>query len=74
MDIIVTEHGIADLRNLSPRERSAQIIEKCAHPDYKELLRDYKRRAEAEKGHEPHLLSEVFSWHQRLKDTGTMMP
>lgn len=74
VDIIVTEHGIADLRNLSPRERSAQIIEKCAHPDYKELLRDYKRRAEAEKGHEPHLLGEAFSWHQRLKDTGTMMP
>jgi succinyl-CoA:acetate CoA-transferase len=72
VDIIVTEYGIADLRGLSPRERSAEIIEKCAHPDYKELLRDYKRRAEAGKGHEPHLLYEAFSWHERLRMIGTM--
>ncbi|MDR3355266.1 MAG: acetyl-CoA hydrolase/transferase family protein [Synergistaceae bacterium] len=73
VDIIVTEHGIADLRGLSPRERSNEIIEKCAHPDYKELLRDYKRRAEAGKGHEPHMLYEAFTWHERLRLLGTMM-
>lgn len=74
VDLIVTEYGVADLRGLSPRERANEIIEKCAHPDYRELLRDYKRRAEAEKGHEPHLLCEAFSWHERLKNTGSMMP
>jgi succinyl-CoA:acetate CoA-transferase len=74
VDVIVTEYGIADLRGLSPRERSEEIIKKCAHPDYSELLRDYKRRAEAEKGHEPHLLEEAFSWHVRLKKNGTMKP
>jgi succinyl-CoA:acetate CoA-transferase len=73
-DIIVTEHGVADLRGMSPRERSLEIIKKCAHPDYKELLSDYRNRAEAGKGHEPHLLSEAFSWHERLRTTGTMMP
>ncbi|MDR3255420.1 MAG: acetyl-CoA hydrolase/transferase family protein [Synergistaceae bacterium] len=72
VDIIVTEYGIADLRGLSPRERSEEIIKKCAHPDYQELLRDYKRRAELGKGHEPHLLYEAFSWHERLRVIGTM--
>jgi succinyl-CoA:acetate CoA-transferase len=72
VDLIVTEYGVADLRGLSPRERSREIIERCAHPDYKEPLRDYKRRAEEGKGHEPHLLGEAFSWHERLRTNGTM--
>ncbi|MDR1649781.1 MAG: succinate CoA transferase [Synergistaceae bacterium] len=74
VDVIVTEHGVADLRGLSPRERSEEIIKKCSSPDYRELLQDYKRRAEAQRGHEPHLLAEVFSWHGRLNETGTMKP
>jgi succinyl-CoA:acetate CoA-transferase len=74
VDVIVTEYGVADLRGLSPRERAKEIIEKCSHPDYKELLLDYKKRAEAEKGHEPHLLAEAFSWHERLRLTKTMKP
>ncbi|MDR1915325.1 MAG: succinate CoA transferase [Synergistaceae bacterium] len=72
VDIIVTEYGAADLRGLSPRERSNEIIEKCSHHDYKELLRDYKKRAEINKGHEPHLLNEAFSWHERLRLLGSM--
>lgn len=39
--VIVTEQGYADLRGLAPRERAIKIIENCAHPDYKEQLRDY---------------------------------
>ena len=73
VDIIVTENGIADLRGLSPRERSAEIVGKCCHADYRELLRDYVKRAEAGGGHEPHILAEAFSWHERLKNAGTMM-
>lgn len=38
--IIVTEQGLADLRGLNPSQRAALIIEKCAHPDYKEQLWD----------------------------------
>jgi succinyl-CoA:acetate CoA-transferase len=72
VDIIVTEYGIADLRGLSPRERSKEIIDKCAHPDYQDALRDYKRRAELGKGHEPHILYEAFSWHERLRVIGSM--
>lgn len=74
--ILVTEQGIADTRGLSPRQRSRVIIEKCAHPDFKPLLEDYVARAEAEGvgGHTPHLLDEALSWHQRFKETGTMLP
>ncbi|KAG6916363.1 hypothetical protein DXG01_007199 [Tephrocybe rancida] len=54
LDVVVTEQGLADLRGLSPRERAPLIIEKCAHPDYKESLRE--RGA----GHEPHMLRNAF--------------
>jgi len=67
VDVVVTEYGVADLRGLSPRERARQIVEKCAHPDYRPLLKDYMRKAESEGGHEPHLLDECFSKHLREK-------
>jgi acyl-CoA hydrolase len=74
VDIIVTEHGVADLRGLSPRERAGEIIKKCAAPSYRELLNDYRKRAEAGKGHEPHILREAFSWHVNLAEKGSMRP
>lgn len=40
LDVIVTEQGLADLRGLSPRQRAPLIIEKCAHPDYRDQLMD----------------------------------
>lgn len=75
VDIIVTEQGLADLRNKSPRERAAEIIEHCAHPDYQPLLRSYyeKARAQTQGAHIPHLLDECFSFHTRYLQTGTMM-
>jgi succinyl-CoA:acetate CoA-transferase len=68
----VTEQGLADLRGLDPRERAKEIIEKCAYPDYKPLLWDYFHEAEARGGHEPHILSKAFDFHQRLAEKGTM--
>ena len=73
--VFVTEYGYADLRGLSPKERAEVIIEKCAHPDYKEMLRDYVRRAaQSSKLQTPHLLKEALSWHQRFLDTWSMLP
>lgn len=73
--VIVTEQGVADLRGLDPRERPEVIIENCAHPDYRDLLRDYYRRAMQQAGgHVPFLLDEAFSWHMRYRETGTMLP
>lgn len=71
--VIVTEQGVADLRGLSPQERAEAIIENCAHPDYKEKLRDYYNRAKEGKfKHTPHLLKEALSWHEKFLETGNM--
>jgi len=73
VDVIVTEHGWADLRGLSPRERAEAIINRCAHPDYKDLLWSYYREAvEKVGGHMPHILSKAFMLHQRYLETGSM--
>ncbi len=74
--VLVTEQGLADLRGLSPRRRSRVVIDKCAHPDYRDALHDYVARAEsvADAGHTPHLLGDALSFHQRFLDTGSMRP
>jgi acetyl-CoA hydrolase/succinyl-CoA:acetate CoA-transferase len=73
VDVIVTEHGLVDTRPLTPRQVAEQIIKKCAHPDYRDLLWDYYQRAvHSTGGHEPHLLDEVFSFHQRFMAYGDM--
>lgn len=72
VDIVATEWGLADLRGLAPRERAAMIIERCVHPDYRDELRSYYRRACAVGGHTPHLLGEAFEWHRRYAATGSM--
>lgn len=74
VQVLVTEQGLADLRHLAPRERARTIIENCAHPKYRELLRDYLRDAERRGGHTPHDLGVALSWHQRFVDTGSMLP
>ncbi|MFN7103516.1 MAG: acetyl-CoA hydrolase/transferase family protein [Pseudorhizobium sp.] len=74
VDILVTEQGLADLRELAPRERALQIIEHCVHPDFKEAISDYFRRACDRGGHTPHLLEEALSWHERARTGGTMVP
>ena len=73
VDVIVTEQGLVDTRNLTPRQVAKAIIKQCAHPDYRDLLWDYYSRAvHRTGGHEPHLLGEAFSFHQRFMETGDM--
>jgi len=76
VQVIVTEQGLADLRGLSPKQRAQTIIENCAHPDYKPMLRDYFNRAREHSygQHAPCLPAEALSWHQRFIDTGSMLP
>ncbi len=76
VSVIVTEQGLADLRGLSPKQRARKIIEHCAHPDYRDLLRDYFDRAVRDSygKHTPHLLTESLPWHQRWLETGDMRP
>lgn len=74
VDVLVTELGYADLRGLAPRERVPVIIENCAHPDYRDVLRDYYEQAKQQVGGQtPHILSEAFALHDKLRKTGSML-
>ncbi|MBR1484074.1 MAG: succinate CoA transferase [Prevotella sp.] len=70
VNIIVTEQGIADLRGKSPAQRAEIIIENCAHPDYRPILREYLRIAKG--GHTKHNLPAAFAMHDTLARKGDM--
>lgn len=72
VDVLITEHGYADLRGLAPRERVGLIIKHCADPAYRPQLRSYYEEAVGRGGHTPHVLEKAFSWHQRMAEKGTM--
>jgi succinyl-CoA:acetate CoA-transferase len=57
-----TEHGLADLRGQSPKQRAATIIEKTADPSFRRALKDYFERAclMSPGKHTPHLLDEAL--------------
>ena len=76
VDVIITEQGVADLRNKSPRERAMTIINNCAHPDYQPLLKQYYEEAleQTHGAHTPHMLDKCFAFHQRFLETGHMLP
>ncbi|MCQ6282044.1 acetyl-CoA hydrolase/transferase family protein [Bacillus sp. EB600] len=73
VDVIVTEQGYADLRGLAPRERVKLIIENCAHPMYRDQLREYYEEALQSGGQTPHILEKAFSWHINFAKNGTML-
>lgn len=70
VNVIVTEQGVADLRGKSPMERAHLIIENCAHPDYRPLLRDYLKIATGGQTH--HNLPCAFAFHDTLRRKGDM--
>ena len=74
VDVIATEWGYADLRGKSPKERVREIIDNCAHPDYRQQLWDYYNGALSLCGpcQTPHDLSKALSFHQRYLETGSM--
>ena len=73
VDVIVTEQGFADLRGLAPRERVEAIIENCAHPMYRDQLREYYHEALLGGGQTPHVLEKALSWHVHFAKEGTML-
>jgi succinate CoA transferase len=72
VNVVVTEQGLADLRGLAPEDRAKRVIEKCAHPRFRDYLQDYIRRARP--GHIRHDLSRCFELHQNLLRYGNMLP
>lgn len=71
VDAIVTEYGVADLRNKSSLERAEALIT-IAHPDYRPLLREYLRLAARGGGHTHHVLSAAFAMHDTYRRKGDM--
>lgn len=74
--IFVTEQGLADVRGMGPARRAREIIEKCAHPDYRPLLLDYLEHGlkHSKNAHTPHDLARALEFHVRFQQTGTMKP
>ena len=68
--VLITEHGIADLRGTSPRQRAELIINNCVDPEYRPLLKEYL--AMASKGHTPTNLASCFNMHRAFMETGDM--
>ncbi len=71
VQIVATEQGVADLRGKDPRQRAELIIEKCAHPMYRDILRETVRMA----GDGHHFQHPDIAWrlHANLQKTGDML-
>ena len=72
VQIVVTEQGLADLRGLGPMQRAKIIIEKCAHPQYRDYLYQYIQ--DSRLGHIRHDLTRCFELHRNLLEHGAMLP
>jgi succinate CoA transferase len=68
--VIISEYGIADLRCKSARQRAESIINNCAHPEYRPLLKEYL--ANGAKGQTPVDLYNAFAFHKAFLETGDM--
>ncbi|EGJ70575.1 succinate CoA transferase [Bacteroides coprosuis DSM 18011] len=71
VNIIVTEYGVADLRGKGPKERAIEVIEKCAHPDYRPILREYLSYTDG-KSQTPHFMKGALALHDTFIKTGDM--
>jgi acyl-CoA hydrolase len=72
VQVIATEQGLADLRGLDPVQRARTVIDRCAHPAYRDYLHRYVR--DARPGHIRHDLGRCFELHQNLQNYGSMLP
>jgi acyl-CoA hydrolase len=70
VDVIVTEYEVADLREKGPLKRAVEIINNCAHPDYRPILREFLRIAD--KGHEPESMRNSLTFHDTFLKKGYM--
>lgn len=70
VQVIITEQGIADLRGKDPIQRAREIVDKCAHPDYRDQLHAYFD--DVKDGHTPQTLKTVFAMHQAFMEKKDM--
>jgi len=62
VQILVTEQGVADLRGKDPAERAVEIVDHCAHPEYRAQLHAYFDHVKG--GHTPQTLRTGFAMHE----------
>ena len=70
VQVLVTEHGVADLRGKDPRERASAIIGNCVDPSYRDLLWAYFKLTE--NGHTPQSFRSAFAFHEAFLESGDM--
>lgn len=70
VQVLVTEHGVADFRGKDPRERAEAVINHCVDPSYKDLLWKYFKLTE--NGHTPQSFRSAFAFHETFLETGDM--
>jgi acetyl-CoA hydrolase len=70
VQVLVTEHGVADFRGKDPRERAEAVIANCVDPSYRELLWNYFKLTE--NGHTPQSFRSAFAFHETFLETGDM--
>ena len=70
VQVLVTEHGVADFRGKDPRERAEAVITNCVDPSYKDLLWKYFKLTE--NGHTPQSFRSAFAFHEAFLETGDM--
>jgi acetyl-CoA hydrolase len=70
VQVLVTEHGVADFRGKAPRERAALVINNCVDPSYRDLLWAYFNLSE--NGHTPQAFRSAFAFHEAFLETGDM--
>lgn len=68
--IIITEHGIADLRGKSPIERAHEIINNCVDPQYRPMLNEYLSKCKT--AHTPHNFDFASAMHREFLKSGDM--
>ncbi|MDQ8207795.1 acetyl-CoA hydrolase/transferase family protein [Coraliomargarita sp. SDUM461003] len=70
VQVLITDQGIADLRGKDPAERAREIVDKCAHPEYRDQLHAYFDDVKA--GHTPQTLRTAFAMHEAFMEKKDM--
>lgn len=70
VQVLITDQGIADLRGKDPGERAREIVDKCAHPEYKDQLHAYFD--DVKDGHTPQTLRTAFAMHEAFMEKKDM--
>jgi acetyl-CoA hydrolase len=70
VQVLVTEHGVADLRGKDPLERARIVIDNCAAPEYRDQLNEYLTFVRV--GHEALSFRSSFAMHHKFALDGDM--